>query len=460
MGAQNTTILIGLGLYALLMVVIGLWSARKETADGFVIGSRNVGLIPTMSSLATGFRDGSGLVFWVGAGATFIFGGLISLLGGVLLGLLFFSFVGPRVRRMAKERGYITIGQIIRDELGSRSEKVSSLIVAVFSVILISVQLFVSGNLISAISPLSSELSIALVAAVVALYMFFGGYGNVIKTDVIQFLLVVSLIFLPFFIDIDLSVFFDAENYKGYGTSMDIAFFLMGMFYIVVSSDAWQRLFSARNKKVVRYGFPSAVIPLVIMTLSLFFLGVAAREYLPADTEWGKAFFQLYEFNALPPYILAYVAVVCVAITMSTLDTLCYLSASTFLKNIMSESYTEKRGGYVRLTRVAIIVVLTLSAILATTIGDVIKYIFDAVSLLFVLAPLYVLAGLGYLKKSARLDSMIAISLIVSAAIYIYMFTNNHFQDLIMIYVPTLICSVLTIGAVISEEIAKKSGQK
>lgn len=457
MSTQNTTILIGLGVYALLMVVIGLWGARKETAEGFVIGSRDVGYIPTMSSLATGFRDGSGLVFWVGAGATFIFGGLLSLLGGVLLGLLFFSFVGPRVRRMAKERGYITIGQIIRDELGGRTEKVSSFIVAAFSIILISVQLFVSGNLISTISPLSSELSITLVGLIVALYMFFGGYGNVIKTDVVQFFLVVSLIFLPFFINIDLSVFLEPSNYKGYGTSMDIAFFLMGMFYIVVSSDAWQRLFSARNKKVVRYGFPSAVIPLVIMTMSLFFLGVAARELLPADTEWSNAFFQLYEFSALPPFILAYVAVVCVAITMSTMDTLCYLSASTFLKNILPESYTEKRGGYVKLTRIAIILVLALSAFMATTIGDVIKYIFDAVSLLFVLAPLYVLAGMGYLRKSARLDSMIAISLIVSTSIYIYMFTHNHFQELIMIYVPTVICTVLTVGAVISDRTSRKA---
>ena len=142
---------------------------------------------------------------------------------------------------------------------------------------------------------------------------------------------------------------------------------------------------------------------------------------------------------------------------MSTMDTLCYLSASTFLKNILPESYTEKRGGYVKLTRIAIILVLALSAFMATTIGDVIKYIFDAVSLLFVLAPLYVLAGMGYLRKSARLDSMIAISLIVSASIYIYMFTHNHFQELIMIYVPTLICTVLTVGAVISDRTSRKA---
>ena len=209
MSTQNTTILIGLGLYALLMVVIGLWGARKETAEGFVIGSRDVGYIPTMSSLATGFRDGSGLVFWVGAGATFIFGGLLSLLGGVLFGLLFFSFVGPRVRRMAKKRSYITIGQIIRDELGGRTEKVSSFIVAAFSIVLISVQLFVSGNLISAISPLSSEVSIVLVGFIVALYMFFWrSMAMLSKLTLFNSFLLYHLYSYPSSLILILSVFF------------------------------------------------------------------------------------------------------------------------------------------------------------------------------------------------------------------------------------------------------------
>ena len=151
-----------------------------------MIGNRNVGFIPTMGSLSAGFRDGGGIVFWVGAGATFMFGGLWLFLG-VLLSLLFLAYIGPSVRQRALERDYITIGQIIKNELGGKTEKVTSLIVTVFALLMVGLQLFVSGNLVSSISPLSAELSILLVAVTVGFYLLIGGYGNVIKTDAIQF---------------------------------------------------------------------------------------------------------------------------------------------------------------------------------------------------------------------------------------------------------------------------------
>jgi len=428
-------ILSALGVYALVMIVIGLLSARKDDAEGFVIGNRNVGLIPTIGSLSAGFRDGAGIVFWVGAGATATFGGLW-LLFGALLGYLFFSFVGPSVRKRAVENDYITIGQIIKNELGWKTEKVTSLIVAVFSIMLVAMQLFVSGNLISSLSPLGADISIMIVALTVGFYLLIGGYGNVIKTDAIQFFLILSLVCLPFFVKIDFTPFLNAENYKSYGTSMTFALFLLGGFYVLTASDTWQRVFSARDDKIIRVAFPISAVMLLFMTVSLFFLGMTAKKLLPQDVDWGNAFFLIFEHGALPPYLLAYIAVVCIAITMSTLDTLSYLAASTFLKNILPEEVTEKRGDYVRLTRICLLVVLTVGALLATSIGDVVKYLFDAASLLFILAPIYVMAGLGWLKKCEKLDLFFAVSTVVSVGLYIYMFKEGYFSDLIMIYVP------------------------
>ena len=130
---------------------------------------------------------------------------------------------------------------------------------------------------------------------------------------------------------------------------MNVALFLIGVCYMITSSDVWQRLFSAKNNKIIRTAFPLSSVMLLLMTLSLLFLGMAATKVLPEDTDWGNAFFAIFESEALPPYVLAYVAVVCIAITMSTLDTLSYLCAATFLKNIAPEKLTNERGGYVRL---------------------------------------------------------------------------------------------------------------
>ncbi len=443
MGSQQTIILVALGIYALVMVAVGLFTSRKESPEGFTIGNRNVGMIPTMGSLSSGFRDGAGLVFWVGAGATFVFGGLLWTFLGVLVGLLFFSLVGPKIREEAQRKNYITIGQMIRDRLGKNTEKTTSIIVTIFAVMLVSMQLYVSGNLISTITSLGVNTSITLVALIVASYVLVGGYSNVIKTDVIQFFLIISLACLPFVIKIDFEPFAKLENYKGYGLSTNIAFFLIGALYVIVSSDVWQRVFSARNEKVIRYGFPLSAITLSIMTLSLFFLGLAARQYLPTETEWGNAFFLIFEYEALPKYVLAYVAVVCIAITMSTLDTLSYLAASTFLKNILPEQYSDKKQTYVKLTRVSLGAVLIIGSCLATTIGDVVQFIFDAASLLFILTPIYVMVAMGWFSKNNRTDLCVAVSTFISVAVYIYMFMQGYFSDTIMIFVPVAVNIVL-----------------
>jgi Na+/proline symporter len=453
-----TIILIALGIYALIMVAIGLLSVNNEDTEGFVIGNRNVGLIPTIGSLSAGFRDGSGIVFWVGAGATSMFGGLW-LIAGVLVGYLFFSLVGSSVRKRAVENGYITVGQIIKEELGGKTEKVTSLIVVSFSLMLVAMQLFVSGNLISSLSPLGANTSIIIVAVTVGLYLLSGGYGNVIKTDVIQFFLILSLIFLPLFVDFDFTPFTVTANYASYGTSMTVALFLLGGFYVITASDTWQRVFSAKNGRVIHLAFPISAVMLLLMTLSLLFLGLTARGLLPNGADWGNSFFLIFEHQVFPPYLLAYVAIVCIAITMSTLDTLSYLCASTFLKNIVPQTLTEKREDYVHITRICLLVVLAIGALLATYIGNVIKYLFDAASLLFILTPIYVMAGFGWFKKSPKIDLWCALSTVLSVIVYIYMFKAGYFADLILIYIPALINIILCACPTMLSHITKTNKQ-
>ena len=44
-------------LYVVALVFVGIKTARNQTDSGFVIGSRKVGMIPTMGSLAASFKS-------------------------------------------------------------------------------------------------------------------------------------------------------------------------------------------------------------------------------------------------------------------------------------------------------------------------------------------------------------------------------------------------------------------
>ena len=82
---------------------------------------------------------------------------------------------------------------------------------------------------------------------------------------------------------------------------------------------------------------------------------------------------------------------------------------------------------------------LALGVSFALAINDVMQAIFNAVSLLFVLAPLYTGLGFGLLERSHRADRMVSISIIVSIVAYVVMFLRDDFANLIMFTVPAFL---------------------
>ncbi|MHA1550299.1 MAG: sodium:solute symporter family transporter, partial [Alphaproteobacteria bacterium] len=250
----QTIILTALGLYAFLLLIVGFLSTRGQTHEGFVIGNRNVGLIPTIGSLAASLRDGGGIIIWIGIGFTIGYSGFW-IVAGVLLGLLVLSYFGPRVREIAIRKNYITVGQMLTDVIGKYTSRSVSGIILFLAALIISIQLYVSGNLVANILGYPSWIGICAVALVIALYLFAGGYSSVVKTDFIQFFVMFSFIAIPFFIEPAKADIMNIQQLFVLGEN-DLAYFGVGLFLMLSGADIWQRIFSARSKNVIRWGFP------------------------------------------------------------------------------------------------------------------------------------------------------------------------------------------------------------
>jgi SSS family solute:Na+ symporter len=188
---------------------------------------------------------------------------------------------------------------------------------------------------------------------------------------------------------------------------------------VLSSADTWQKLFAARSDRVIRVWFPVSAIFLIIMSVSLIWLGMISKGLLPSTTESGEVLFQLFHQRALPTALLAFLGVVVMAITMSTLDTFCYLFSSSVSKNFLFSKITDNPKKYIRFSRFTMLGTLIVSSIFALTINNVIQTIFSAGSLLFILAPLYVAVGFGWLAKTKRSDAMVSISMLLSVCVYL-----------------------------------------
>jgi solute:Na+ symporter, SSS family len=436
-------ILGSIAVYFLAMIIIGILASRNQSHEGFVIGSRNVGYIPTIGSLASSFRDGMGVIFWFGFGASVGYGG-IWMFFGVIAGLLVYAFIGSSARKIAAQYDYITIGEMIRARTGVITERFTALIIVCFALMIIAVQLHVAGNLFSIVLGMETWIGVTSVAAVVGFYLFFGGYSTVVKTDAVQFFIIISLLFTPLFIH-PTEDMLNFSSVWSLETKTIIAFNLMGFFYVLSSADTWQRVFSARSTKVIYLGFPLAGISLLIITLSLIFLGMVSRPFLGEVIDTSTAFYEIFKGDFIATPIVAYIAVVVMAICMSTLDTMCYLTAATIAKNHMPPHITAKRENYVKFSQIVMLITLASMSILTLAIGDVLVFAFSAASLLFTLTPIYIFTVFNLPRhKSHTTDILITLSIAISCIVYLFMFFNGYFEDAIMTLVPVGISIILT----------------
>lgn len=97
MDTLQISLLILIGLYFLLMVAASIRPGKVQSQENFSIANRQAGLVPIVSSLAASFRDGSGIVIWIGFGLTIGYGAM-GLVIGVFAAMLIYTWFGPRVR--------------------------------------------------------------------------------------------------------------------------------------------------------------------------------------------------------------------------------------------------------------------------------------------------------------------------------------------------------------------------
>jgi solute:Na+ symporter, SSS family len=357
--------------------------------------------------------------------------------------LLVFAAVGPAISERARATDDITIGELLRARLGRVTEQTLSVVGVVVALMIIAMQLFVAGNLFATVLDSSSMVGIGLVVVIVGVYLFAGGYGTVVMTDVFQFFVIASLAIFPLVEMPPLEKVMAFETLGALGPRTAFAFAMLGFLVTLGSAENWQRVYSARDRNVIRFAFPLAGVAILWMNLSLVFVGMAVAARLAPGTAPTDAFYQIFALP-LSPWLLALLAVVVLAACISTLDTLVYLSASTLARNLLPVRLTSTRHAYVRLTRVVILFVLVVTGGLALTISDFILFMFKTVSLIAVLGPVYLVVAIGLPRQpKPMIDRGVTFATIASLVLYSYLFAQGYLDDELMLLVPPLVNTTL-----------------
>ena len=196
--------IISLGLYFLLMVLIGVYAYRKTSKDisGYMLGGRN--LSPSVTALSAGASDMSGWMLMGLPGAMYI-SGLSSIwiaIGLVVGAFLNYLIVAPRLRIYTELAGdAITLPDYFENRFEDKSHLlriISSAIIVIFFTVYTSSGVVAGGKLFESAFGLSYDLGLVITASVVVVYTLIGGFLAVSLTDFVQgCIMFLALILVP-----------------------------------------------------------------------------------------------------------------------------------------------------------------------------------------------------------------------------------------------------------------------
>jgi len=366
--------------YSLAMIAIALGARKKaRTQNGFFVAQRqaNTALI-TGSFVATAVGGSvtvgmAGLGF--GQGLTGVWWLLVGSIGLVLLG----TFFAKKVRGAA----LYTLPELVEKQYGRRVGLAASILIVIAWIGVVAGQIVAAGTILSIFGIGSGVSWMVVFTVVLVAYTVIAGQLSVIRTDLIQAVVVclgvfVTLaLFLPQAGGLDGLRFSLPQDFFSFPVSSQFDWkallsllILVGATY-VVGPDMYTRLFCARNGRTAQkaaFLSASAFIPLAF---AIALIGMGARVLYPHISP-EQAFPQLIS-GVLSPWLGGLVLAALVAALMSSADT-CLLSQGVILtQDIIKRflpSLSEK--GTILLTRLNIIVLGLLALGLAMVLKGVI----------------------------------------------------------------------------------------
>lgn len=366
-------------LYFALMIGAGYVGLRRaRSAEDYLVAGRRLGPAMYLGTLSAVVLGGASTIGGVSLGYQYGISGmwLVFMLGlGIIaLGVL----LSARLSRL----GVYTVAEMLEVRYGRSSRLISAIIVAAYDLMVAVTATIAIGTVFNVILGLPSSLAILLAGGIVVLYSVVGGMWSITLTDILQFLIMTVGIF---FILLPLAVS-RAGGFSGMreelpasyfdltaiGWQTIFTYFLLFFFGIMIGQDIWQRVFTARDDGVARWGTLAAGVYCLLYGIAGALIGTAAKAILPNLQAADNAFAEVANAT-LPTGLVGLVLAAALAAVMSTASAT-LLASSTILANDVYARFLV-RGDHNRVavsrffTLIVGVIVLVISLLVKDVVG-------------------------------------------------------------------------------------------
>jgi Na+/proline symporter len=351
--------------------------------------------------------------------------------------MIAFIFLGTKIRKVFP-RGH-TLTEFIHYKFGKNLFKLILILTIFYMFIFLCAEVTAVSMLVNYISGTPLWLTATLVIVTTLVYTLYGGLRASILTDNIQFFIVIILLLICAYYLFSLnsdSISFQViqTNSQHLLSSKYIPNYTAGLtFFIAVAATNlfhqgnWQRVFAAKNNKVLK---KSLLISFIIIIPIVFFMGISGIIAISLDSAVNPdlAFFSIL-LKDKTEFLSVIIIILAVSLAISTIDTLVNAISSLVVvdgKNLYGD---PKKRDFLRLSKIFIIILSVISLIIASK-GFSILYLFLLADLLCCAAVFTVFYGF-YQKNFNERNAII--SILIGLFLGLLLFPNPDFSKSILV---------------------------
>ena len=388
-------------LYLAVAAVIGCLCARRiQSPDDYYVAGRRTGVLQLTGSLLATILGSSAILGSIDMAAASGWAGAWLLVCGAagLLALL------PLVNAVAGFRGY-NLSMLIGKFYGESVKKMSGAVIAAAWLGVIGAQIIGAARITSGMFGIPYPWGVVAIGVTLTFYTASGGQFSIIRTDLLQILLIFAGI-LP----TALVLFLRSPSLEAAPMiSSSFGWFdLFAMLFsysstFLVGPDIYSRIFCARDAAAAKKAVIATALTLVLIAFPLAFIGIYGARFYAGTS--GSLLFVI-AGSEFPPVMTLVLYFAMLSAIMSSADTTLFTAGgllSQFFRGQMDSPES------VRITKGCIVLLGALAMVIAICFNSILKVLMFALGVYagaFVVPVLWGLLGL----RSRRRHAVIAIA--------------------------------------------------
>ena len=453
-----------LGIYTIILLRnawIGSQASKSSDGlEGYYVGNRNMsGVVIGISFYAT-FASTNSYIGHAGKGYAYGLPWMVLAASLIVFTYISWRFVGPKLRAFAASFDAMTLPDYFGVRFLGDGDRAGhplrflSAVVIVFASLLYLIAIFKgAGHLFQQFLDISYEAAVLITLAIVVLYTSIGGFVSVVRTDVMQgILMVIGAMMIFYFVTdaaggvgviADLAEMPDKQHLfelnGGIPFAILVGISLSGALKLIVDPRQLSRFYALKDDREAKKGIWIALLGLLVVQACVFPVGIYSHFILDHVSDTDLIVPTLVADPSIFPYWAAdFLIVAIVAAAMSSMDSVLLVAASTLFKN-MIDPFTKAKAG-VRWTRLAVVGFAVLAAVLALRPpGDIVEITIFSGSLYAVCFLPAVLLGLHWQKGNAI---AVLSSMLVGTVVLVLWLVGGYREHLHEVF-PALIASIV-----------------